>query len=357
VLAEETAAGDTHWALTDHQGSVSDNSGAALNHLVYNNFGQVTSKSDPTVDVRFGYTGRELDAETDLMYYRARYFDPAAGTFVSEDPLGFGAGDENLYRYVFNSPTNYVDPSGLETTIYIHTGGAWHGHSATNVNDTVYTFGRYGNYNPTSAGLKGDGILYAVPEDYYLNDPSFTGDTATVQRWSLDLSPEDEQAIVDFYEGLPGDNETIERRGRMIIAFSRLVRYNSYLLLFSNILIMKPHSIAFRQKIIEVHEAEDTSQRKLAKRFNVALSFIQKLLKQYRETDSLAPKVRTQQTPAKLNNEHLTVLRRLVEERNDATLEELRKQLIHETGIDVSRSTIDRALNKLGLTLKKDVPC
>jgi transposase len=137
------------------------------------------------------------------------------------------------------------------------------------------------------------------------------------------------------------------------MAFSRLVRYNSYLLLFSNILIMKPHSIAFRQKIIEVHEAEDISQRKLAKRFNVALSFIQKLLKQYRETDSLTPKVRTQQTPAKLNDEHLTVLRRLVEERNDATLEELRKQLIHETGIDVSRSTIDRALNKLGLTLKK----
>jgi transposase len=137
------------------------------------------------------------------------------------------------------------------------------------------------------------------------------------------------------------------------IAFSRLVRYDSYLLLFPNILIMKPHSIAFRQKIIEVHEVEDISQRKLAKRFNVALSFIQKLLKQYRETDSLAPKVRTQQTPAKLNNEHLTVLRRLVEERNDATLEELRKQLIHETGIDVSRSTVDRALDKLGLTLKK----
>jgi hypothetical protein len=67
VLAEETAAGDTHWALTDHQGSVRDvidDGGAVLNHLVYNSFGQVTSESDPTVDFRFGYTGRELDAET-----------------------------------------------------------------------------------------------------------------------------------------------------------------------------------------------------------------------------------------------------------------------------------------------------
>jgi RHS repeat-associated protein len=115
VLAEETPAGDTQWALTDHQGSVRDvidNSGAVLNHLVYDSFGQVTSESDPAVDFRFGYTGRELDAETELMYYRARYFDPAAGTFVSEDPLGFGAGDENLYRYVFNSPTNFTDPDG-----------------------------------------------------------------------------------------------------------------------------------------------------------------------------------------------------------------------------------------------------
>lgn len=64
------------------------------------------------MDFRFGYTGRERDEETGLYYYRARYFDPAPGTFVSEDPLGFGAGDENIYRYVFNSPTNYTDPSG-----------------------------------------------------------------------------------------------------------------------------------------------------------------------------------------------------------------------------------------------------
>lgn len=46
------------------------------------------------------------------MQYRARYYDPAVGTFVGEDPLGFEAGDANLYRYVFNSPTNFTDPDG-----------------------------------------------------------------------------------------------------------------------------------------------------------------------------------------------------------------------------------------------------
>jgi len=116
---------------------------------------------------------------------------------------------------------------------------------------------------------------------------------------------------------------------------------------------MKPYSLIFRRKIVKAYEDEAISQRKLAKRFSVAPSFIQKLLKQYRETDSVAPKVRTQQTTPKLNNEHLATLHRLVEERNDATLEELRDLLVTEIGFDVSCSTVDRALDKLDLTLKK----
>jgi transposase len=116
---------------------------------------------------------------------------------------------------------------------------------------------------------------------------------------------------------------------------------------------MKPHSISFRRKIIKAYEDEGISQRKLANRFSVAPSFIQKLIKRYRETDSVAPKVRTHQTTPKLNNEHLATLHRLVEERNDTTLEELRDLLVAEIGLDVSRSTVDRALDKLDLTLKK----
>ena len=46
-------------------------------------------------------------------YYRARYYDPSIGRFISEDPLEFGGGDVNLYAYVGNSPVSYIDPSGL----------------------------------------------------------------------------------------------------------------------------------------------------------------------------------------------------------------------------------------------------
>src|ERR1019366_3426819 len=62
----------------------------------------------------YGWTGREVDVETGLQYNRARYYDAATGRWISQDPLGFDAGDSNLYRYVNNGPTDAADPSGLE---------------------------------------------------------------------------------------------------------------------------------------------------------------------------------------------------------------------------------------------------
>jgi len=60
----------------------------------------------------FMFTGREYDSETGLYFYRARYYDPAIGRFISEDPIGFEGGDLNLYAYVRNNPVNFSDPTG-----------------------------------------------------------------------------------------------------------------------------------------------------------------------------------------------------------------------------------------------------
>lgn len=117
---------------------------------------------------------------------------------------------------------------------------------------------------------------------------------------------------------------------------------------------MKAYSIDLRQKIVDAYAKSNISQRQLAQQFQVALSFIQKLLKQQRETGAIGPKVRTQQTPTKLTTQQLGVLEQLVEANNDATLEELRYQLAQKTGILVGRSTIDRMLTKLNLTVKKN---
>lgn len=116
---------------------------------------------------------------------------------------------------------------------------------------------------------------------------------------------------------------------------------------------MKAYSLDLRQKIIDTYLEGQISQRQLAKRFRVALSFVEKLLKQYRETGSLAPQIRRQQTPTKLNQEQLKVLSSIVSAHNDATLEELRLLLEQQTGVLIGRSTLNRMLRLLNLTLKK----
>lgn len=116
---------------------------------------------------------------------------------------------------------------------------------------------------------------------------------------------------------------------------------------------MKAYSLDLRQKIVDAYAEGNLSQRQLAKQFRVALSFVEKLLKQHRETGSIAPKVRTEQTPTKLNSEQLSVLAQLVEANNDATLAELREQLKQRTGVLIGRSTVDRMVKKLNLSVKK----
>jgi RHS repeat-associated protein len=114
VLADETPTSMV-WALADSQGTVRDlfdDSGNVVGHFSYDSFGNVINPAG--LSFRYGYTGREWDGETGQYYYRARYYDSTVGRFISEDPIGFAAGDTNIYRYVANSPTNWVDPSGHE---------------------------------------------------------------------------------------------------------------------------------------------------------------------------------------------------------------------------------------------------
>jgi RHS repeat-associated protein len=82
----------------------------------YDSYGNIESSFEGIANP-FTYTGREFDAESGLYYYRARYYDPATGRFINQDPIGFAAGDLNLYRYVFNNPINLIDPTGFASLI------------------------------------------------------------------------------------------------------------------------------------------------------------------------------------------------------------------------------------------------
>ncbi len=116
---------------------------------------------------------------------------------------------------------------------------------------------------------------------------------------------------------------------------------------------MKPYSVDLRQKIIDVYQEGNVSQRQLARQFRVALSFIQKLIKQYKETGNIAPQVRTKQTPTKLTDEQLQFFKELVAENPEATLQELRQKLAATTGVTISLSTVHRMLRRIDLFTKK----
>lgn len=96
--------------------SITDGNHNVVQSYEYDTYGMVEPLS-ATFNNSYTYTGREWDKETGLFYYRARYYDPMEGRFISKDPISFAGGDINLFGYVLGNPINRVDPSGLEDEI------------------------------------------------------------------------------------------------------------------------------------------------------------------------------------------------------------------------------------------------
>jgi RHS repeat-associated protein len=116
VFARASSQGTVAWYMADRLGSVRDlydNSGTRQDHITYDGYGNITAESNSTFGDRYKWTGREWDSVIGLQYNRARYYDSKIGRWTSQDPLGFDAGDSNLYRYVNDSPTNQIDSQGL----------------------------------------------------------------------------------------------------------------------------------------------------------------------------------------------------------------------------------------------------
>src|SRR5829696_2009807 len=115
---------------------------------------------------------------------------------------------------------------------------------------------------------------------------------------------------------------------------------------------MTPYSQDLRQRVVDTVQRGEGSLRQIARRFLVSVSFVTRLLKQYRSTSSLRPQPHGGGHPPALGPEDLERLRELIRQQPDATLEECRQRL----GASCSTMTISRALRKLGLPHKKKVP-
>ena len=89
-----------------------------INSYAYDPYGEILGQQE-TVTQPFKFVGQfGVMAEPNGLYYmRARYYDPTAGRFISEDPIGFGGGDANLMAYVRNNPIMLADPLGLQVGV------------------------------------------------------------------------------------------------------------------------------------------------------------------------------------------------------------------------------------------------
>jgi RHS repeat-associated protein len=95
--------------------AITDINTAVVQAYEYDSFG--AAQQSANFRNSYTYTGREWDKETGLYYYRARFYDPMDGRFISKDPIGFKGGDMMLYGYVQNNPINLVDPKGLSSSL------------------------------------------------------------------------------------------------------------------------------------------------------------------------------------------------------------------------------------------------
>ncbi|MGL5796113.1 MAG: helix-turn-helix domain-containing protein [Waterburya sp.] len=117
------------------------------------------------------------------------------------------------------------------------------------------------------------------------------------------------------------------------------------------------YSIDLRQRIINSYQAKEGSQRKLAKRFQVSLSFVKRLIRRYRDTGEIKPKSHGGGAIAKITRADLAQINQLVEQQPDALLRELCERWESKQGVRVSTSTMHRKIQQLRLTTKKNSVC
>ena len=122
--------------------SLSNTSGALAQTYTFDSLGNQTACSGSLTNP-FRYTGREFDTETNLYFYRARYYDQTVGRFLSEDPIRFESG-VNFYAYALNNPSNNTDPSGLDVVVCLYQGSAHgYGHVGYGFPGDQFTVGFY----------------------------------------------------------------------------------------------------------------------------------------------------------------------------------------------------------------------
>ncbi|MBO7624778.1 MAG: hypothetical protein J6S82_05670, partial [Bacteroidales bacterium] len=190
-LQPVNATSDIFYYHTNHLGStayVTDNNATITQGFLYAPFGEITTEYNATfysnILPKYSFNAKELDEETGMYYYEARYYKPPV--FTSRDPMFEKYFWMTPYAYCANNPVKYVDPSGRE--ISTHTDADGNVVAVYNDGDNgVYKHN--GNRSYTNAELK---LLYSK------SNPSAGGEKmGETEFWDEFVSPETGETLTE----------------------------------------------------------------------------------------------------------------------------------------------------------------
>jgi len=190
VMMIDVTTSTKYYYHFDGLGSVvalSNSIGDIVERYSYDVFGEPNRVSD--VNNPYLFTGRRFDTETANYYYRARYYKPSIGRFLQPDPIP----SLNLYTYVGNNPTNWLDPLGLCKRLGIHSTGS---HSWTTITNTkTGKTSSYGLWHDVKSGIR-----LRPDSDVRLNKEPPASHVPGTNRY-YDLSDEQHKHALDFIYG------------------------------------------------------------------------------------------------------------------------------------------------------------
>jgi len=204
-----------NFPLADHLGSptiTTGESGQILGINDYKSFGDLlSSASDP-----YKFIGKELDRETDLLYFGQRYYDSLLGRFASVDPMLIrnpqkfleSPGELNSYSYARNNPISFFDPTGLLTKVYFEKNASadpktWVDHTFLAIDGLVYNWAPNAGRDHHPQDFVGPDVDIA-PWSVFSDRPEEKG--AEYTSYTIDTSRDQERAIRRYYLDLAEAN-------------------------------------------------------------------------------------------------------------------------------------------------------
>ena len=182
----------------DHLGStsyVTDADGNIAQHIEYIPYGEVfVEERNSQFSTNYLFNAKELDNETGLYYYGARYLDPTGGMWLSVDPMWEKYAGMSPYNYCMGNPVKLVDPDGRDVALMIAPEGAGElGHMAAIIqksDGTCYymTAGadEEGTLRMLTIGCKGGVVLKPVPKEFLRDEEGNI--MCDIDGWPLGMS-------------------------------------------------------------------------------------------------------------------------------------------------------------------------